>query len=553
MARKPRRVLGRGQDARESEDRALTTLVEQAQEQEQHLAGQRRAGRVPRYRSVEQGALESLAAEAQLQLQRLRRHTAIAARRHALALKKAAARHRGLQASVTAKQNDKLQKMQALRLAKASVRKVAKQKLTKRQQQLAFIARMDDLLTAKAATVRPAKLQALAHASPHGTKALDAPEAAAGSAAGAAKKPLPTGSGETGISWLKPGGGSGGGHVAGARFETESGGKASHQVAGEDRWHGRDHLSWPDGHGDTAAPLPAAAPKEAHSQDGKGGWKGLNTEWAWPQEGRKPSSEGVPAQLNLLLLVDGATRASMHQRQQGMLEAAVAEAAGVSLQQLRVDYAIDVPGLAGHMEASLRMLLVPGVSCAAVATKVRKAVESGQLSAMLSDFGAAGLAVSLLNMSGCPAAMMPESVSLPWPRESAPQADVGPARTAEEVDAAGKGWRAERGRAGARLTSEEAVDAAQQVATQTAQQVASEVATAAARNNAQQLESQLRTLAQRVATATATKVTQDLMRPSGVTSSGARGTKAGTAPLLPSALAQLEAAAARTAAQRYGP
>ena len=224
MASQPRRALGLGQDARESEDRALTTLVEQAQEQEQHLAGQRRAGRVPRYRSVEQGALESLAAEAQLQLQRLRRHTAIAARRHALALKKAAARHRGLQASVTAKQNDKLQKMQALRLAKASVRKVAKQKLTKRQQQLAFIARMDDLLTAKAATVRPAKLQALAHASPHGTKALDAPEAAAGSAAGAAKKPLPTGSGETGISWLKPGGGSGGGtwQVLGLRQKVEA-------------------------------------------------------------------------------------------------------------------------------------------------------------------------------------------------------------------------------------------------------------------------------------------------------------------------------------------
>ena len=35
---------------------------------------------------------------------------------------------------------------------------------------------------------------------------------------------------------------------------------------------------------------------------------------------------------------------------QGIFEAAVAQAAGVSLKQMHVDYAVDVPGLLGHME-----------------------------------------------------------------------------------------------------------------------------------------------------------------------------------------------------------
>jgi len=69
----------------------------------------------------------------------------------------------------------------------------------------------------------------------------------------------------------------------------------------------------------------------------------------------------------------------MKTREQGIFEAVVAEAAGVSLQQLHVDYAVDVPGLLGHMEVSLRMTLVPGVSCGAVAASVREAIQSGLL------------------------------------------------------------------------------------------------------------------------------------------------------------------------------
>ncbi len=69
--------------------------------------------------------------------------------------------------------------------------------------------------------------------------------------------------------------------------------------------------------------------------------------------------------------------------------------------QMHVDNAVDVPGLLGHMHVSLQVRLVAGMSCAAVVNLVRQAVQSGRLNSILADLGAAGLAVSLLNMSGC--------------------------------------------------------------------------------------------------------------------------------------------------------
>jgi hypothetical protein len=70
--------------------------------------------------------------------------------------------------------------------------------------------------------------------------------------------------------------------------------------------------------------------------------------------------------------------------------------------QTHVDNAVDVLGLLGHMQESIRVrLVVCNMSFAAVVARVRQAVQSGQLNSMLADLGAAGLAVSLLNMSGC--------------------------------------------------------------------------------------------------------------------------------------------------------
>jgi len=309
---------------------------------------------------------------------------------------------------------------------------------------------------------------------------------------------------------------------------------------GESKGKG-DRLAWPDGHGTDTTPLHPGPNAATQAGWHGGGWKDLNTEWSWPQEGGAPVSEGVESQLNLVLLIDGATHRSMTKREQGIFEAAVADAAGVSLQQLHVDYAVDVPGLLGHMEVSLRMMLSPGVSCGAVAASVREAVQGGKLNSMLADFGASGLAVSLLNMSGCPAAMMPAPAPLPSQADFAPRL-VGPKGSDDEE---GRYHHpAARGRAG--LTSSEAVEAAQQVATQTAQQVASEVATASAADTAKQLEGELRTLAQKVAKATATKVARDIL-------SGSAAGRSHHLKARPSALKQLEASAARNAAQRYGP
>ena len=164
---------------------------------------------------------------------------------------------------------------------------------------------------------------------------------------------------------------------------------------------------------------------------------------------------------------------------------------------MHVDYAVDVPGLLGHMEVSLRLRVVAGMSCGGVAARLRHAVQSGQLNSMLADLGAAGLAVSLLNMSGCPGAMMPAAAAAAAAgedqSESAPRM-LGP--TGEGGRGGGAGGGVGRGRSG--LTSEEAVEAAEQVATQTAQQVASEVATAASRDTANKLEGELRKLAAKV-------------------------------------------------------
>ena len=63
------------------------------------------------------------------------------------------------------------------------------------------------------------------------------------------------------------------------------------------------------------------------------------------------------------------------------------------------------------MEVSSRLTLVPGVSCAAEAARVREALTSGKLNALLNDFGVTGLSVSLLKMSSCPAAHDPPAAA----------------------------------------------------------------------------------------------------------------------------------------------
>ena len=72
-----------------------------------------------------------------------------------------------------------------------------------------------------------------------------------------------------------------------------------------------DRLAWPDGHRTIPAKEDGAHASGWHG----GGWKDLNTEWSWPQEGAASGTEGVPSQLNLVLLIHGATQASMPLRE----------------------------------------------------------------------------------------------------------------------------------------------------------------------------------------------------------------------------------------------
>jgi len=637
------RARGRG-----AEDGALSSLEERARAQEQQLVGQQREGSAPRYQSVEEGALASIAAQAQQQLRMVKQRRELEAQRQQQRQQQrqnaASRRQAAVQTAVVSRQHtvssrsstkpDKYHvttrddgnpikmasdgtllepkakytwrddgaklwfdghvtapkkahpsaslgawAMHVSRLSKGKekVREMAKLKLAHREQQLARVARWDDELTAEQQRdkqksevlhlVQAASKQATAKSSrttsAHRAKATPSSKlmwpgedegvvkgvvhaAAAGQHMKKVSDATPAASNiaqatsdsaEKGIAW--PG--------EGAQNTVWPGERGYTKPAGTAKGSKGDRLAWPDGHMSDATPLQPAASSAAQAGRHGGGWNNLNTEWSWPQEGAEASSKGVESQLNLVLLIDGATQASMKMREQGIFEAVVAEAAGVSLQQLHVDYAVDVPGLLGHMEVSLRLTLAPGVSCGAVAANVRQAVQSGKLNSMLSDFGADGLAVSLLNMSGCPAAMMPAPAPLPSQDDSAPQI-VGPSGSGAE-----EGFHpAPRGRAG--LTSDEAVEAAQQVATQTAQQVASQVATAAAADTAQQLEGELRTLAEKVATATATKVTHDILARASARHGGAGGSSVTSFKARPtSGLKQLEVAAARTAAQRYGP
>jgi hypothetical protein len=75
---------------------------------------------------------------------------------------------------------------------------------------------------------------------------------------------------------------------------------------------GGDRLAWPDGH----RTIPAKEDWAHASRWHGGGWKDLNTEWSWPQEGAESGTERVPSQFNLVLLIHGATQASMQLREQ---------------------------------------------------------------------------------------------------------------------------------------------------------------------------------------------------------------------------------------------
>jgi len=562
-----------------AENSALSALEQRAQTQAAEIARRRRGERIPHYQSVEESALASIAAQARQQLSAAaerkaqnRRRPAddpIRARQAMTPVMPGKVQHRA-SADVT-----KLATVHATELAqeKVHVKSLAKVRAAERRKQLARIALLDDDRTASR-RLKKQKSQILrlveAASKQSGGEKRSADSSSRSGKGVVGSKLLWPGENEKGMKRVLSAGRNGKQHAPGStpaapkeQHEAHAASKVGDQSLswpGEAdqsiKWPGErgyakpahaasqgkgDRLAWPDGHGADATPLHPGPNAATQAGWHGGGWKDLNTEWSWPQEGAAPVSEGVGSQLNLVLLIDGATRKTMTTREQGIFEAAVADAAGVSLQQLHVDYAVDVPGLLGHMEVSLRMMLSPGVSCGAVAANVRQAVQGGKLNSMLADFGASGLAVSLLNMSGCPAAMMPAPAPLPTQADSAPQL-VGP--TGGDDEERRHHHPAARGRAG--LTSSEAVEAAEQVATQTAQQVASEVATASAADTAKQLEGELRTLAQKVAKATATKVARDILD----------GSAAGRSHKLharPSALKQLEAAAARHAARRYGP
>lgn len=598
------------------EEGALSSLEERAQSQAERIAQRRRQGsHLPRYQSVEESALASIAAQAERQLtvsqqmkKRGRRRPNIAGPPIAMHTQLATSQSRKrARFPAGASTNDDLNeqsrtlraephsshsetrpativhasgpargKARVKTLANIKLRSAAKFKETQRQEQLARIALLDDDKTAsrklkrqksqilrliKAASTSIGGKGSAGHAGKNdrvGSKLLWPGESDKGAVQVASnnkrsrEKSAPTSSPTAASPVAKARqAAKGGAEAGGASLAWPGEAKQDIKWPGE-RGYARpatragrakgDRLAWPDGHSADAAPLQPGPNAATQAGWHGGGWKDLNTEWSWPQESAAPVSEGVESQLNLVLLIDGATQASMKTREQGIFEAAVADAAGVSLQQLHVDYAVDVPGLLGHMEVSLRMVLSPGLSCGAVAARVRDSVQTGKLNSLLADFGASGLAVSLLNMSGCPAAMMPAPAPLPSQAGSAP-AVVGP--TGSNQEDIKEGYQAvARGRSG--LTSDEAVEAAQQVATQTAQQVASEVATASAADTAQQLEGELRTLAQKVAKATATKVAHDILKNSAARASHLPKSH-------PSALKELEAAAAGNAAERYGP
>jgi hypothetical protein len=563
-----------------AEDGALSALEQRAKTQAAELAGRRRAGaHLPRYQSVEESALASIAAQAEQQLAASRESSTRGPAGSAAGTQRHADRRHPGKSRSKSRSSDSAMKpatvvhASGLAQGKARVRSLAKIKETQRRKQLARIALLDDDRTASR-RLKQQKSQILRLVEAASTSTVDKDSANRGDTGRKARvgsKLLWPGESEKGTVQVKSNdkhSTTGASHVSKDSQTAKDTAKASGKSLswpGEAnqniKWPGErgyarpkegashskgDRLAWPDGHKSGAMPLHPGPNAATQAGWHGGGWKDLNTEWSWPQEGAAPVSEGVESQLNLVLLIDGATQSTMSKREQGIFEAAVADAAGVSLQQLHVDYAVDVPGLLGHMEVSLRMVLSPGLSCGAVAARVRESVQTGKLNSMLSDFGASGLAVSLLNMSGCPAAMMPAPASLPSQAGSAPQM-VGPSDSDDIAARGGYDTRAApRGRSG--LTSNEAVEAAEQVATQTAQQVASEVATASAADTAKQLEGELRTLAQKVAKATATRVAHDILKRSTAVTRGSHRAKA-----RPSALTELEAAADQNAERRYGP
>lgn len=561
-----------------AEDGALSALEQRAKSQAAEL-GRRRAGA---HQSVEESALASIATQAEQQLASSR-ETSTRGRRpvdSAAGTQRHADRRQPGKSWSKSRSSDSAMKpatvvhASGLAEGKARVRSLAKIKETQRRKQLARIALLDDDRTASR-RLKQQKSQILRLVEAASTSTGDKDSANRGNAGRKARvgsKLLWPGESDKGTVQVKSNdehSTTGASHVSrdsqSAKDTAKASGKSLSwpgQANQNIQWPGErsyarpkegashskgDRLAWPDGHNAGAMPLHPGPNAATQAGWHGGGWKDLNTEWSWPQEGAAHVSEGVESQLNLVLLIDGATQSTMSKREQGIFEAAVADAAGISLQQLHVDYAVDVPGLLGHMEVSMRMVLSPGLSCGAVAACVRESVQTGKLNSMLADFGASGLAVSLLNMSGCPAAMMPAPASLPSQAGSAPRM-VGPSGVDDIAARGGYDTRAapRRGRSG--LTSNEAVEAAEQVATQTAQQVASEVATASAADTAKQLEGELQALAHKVAKATATRVAHDILKRGTAVTRGSHHAQAS-----PSALKQLEAAAEQNSVRRYGP
>jgi len=403
MASKPSQGSRQWARARErgAEDGALSSLEERAQVQEQQLVGQQQRRGAPRYKSVELGALASIAAQAQQQLRvsRERREHEVRTERQRRSAATAAARQHQVSwssassgaASTTDQANEgemyhltqrddgatmkmasdgtllkpKAQSsrptghddgaklwfdghvkapnnqiasaslgrwaMHASRLSKGKekVRELAKLKLAQREQQLARVARLDDDLTAK--REREKEKSEVHHLVQAASKRASAKRSRSTSALNTATPKL-----------MWPGEEKGG-HVgvvhvadtdqhmkqasddAPASTAISVPADKSGEVIQHTRWPGErgyttpaekvqdskgDGLAWPDGHPTNGMPLKPAASDAAQNpaHGGRGGWNDLDTEWNWPQESAAASSKGVESQLNLVMLIDGATQ-----------------------------------------------------------------------------------------------------------------------------------------------------------------------------------------------------------------------------------------------------
>ena len=400
MASKPSqgsRLWARARE-RGAEDGALLSLEERAQVQEQQLVGQQQRRGAPRYKSVELGALASIAAQARQQLrmsrerqehevrtERQRRSAATAAaRQHQVSWSSASSgaasatdqANGGEKYHLTQRDDGTTIKMASdgtllkpkaqssrptghddgaklwfdghvkapnnqiasaslgrwamhvsrLSKGKEKVRELAKLKLVQREQQLARVARLDDDLTAK--REREKEKSEVHHLVQAARKRESAKRSRSTSALNAATPKLmwpgEEKGGHVGVADTDQ-------HIKQASDATPAStaisvsADMSGEVIQHTRWPGErgyttpaqkakdskgDGLAWPDGHTTDGMPLKPAASDAAQNpaHGGRGGWNDLDTEWNWPQESAAASSKGVESQLNLVMLIDGATQ-----------------------------------------------------------------------------------------------------------------------------------------------------------------------------------------------------------------------------------------------------